>query len=111
MKNELRAKVVGAANPKGALVRTITIMSLFCQMKKLMDILLAKRDYSWAPKFVAVLESVDHLKWLAQKIIEKRDQKSSANDTDEAKKYGTHEIFLLFKFNYRQIVIFYRETH
>ena len=60
-----------------------------------MDILLAKRHYSWAPRFVAVLESVDHLKWLAQKIIDKRDQKTVSNDTDEAKKYGKTDLYIL----------------
>ena len=64
-------------------------------MKKLMNILLAKRYYSWASKFVAVLESVDHLKWLAQKINEKRDQKTVLNDTDEAKKYGKTDLIIL----------------
>ena len=87
--------MVGAANPKGALVRRITIMALFCQMKKLMDILLAKRHYSWAPNLVTVLESVDHLKWLAQKITEKRDQNTASNDTDEAKKYGKTDLIIL----------------
>ena len=32
-----------------------------------MDVLFKKRHFSWAPKFVAVLDSKDHLQWLAEK--------------------------------------------
>ena len=57
-------------------------------MEKLMDVLFKKRHFSWSPKFLAVLESKQHLKWLVEKIQKDVEREKPSNVTDESKKYG-----------------------
>ena len=59
-------------------------------MEKLMDVLFKKRHFSWAPKFVTVLEKEQQLKWLAEKINGEVERSKSANTSDEHKKYGMY---------------------